>query len=64
MLAQEEKVRDAEAFGDEPCPYQEAMNSSEKSLRIDFSKGRNVFNQSKQHIVSEGAFAQSESFVW
>ena len=35
MLAQEEKVRDAEAFGDKPRSYQETENSSEKSLLIE-----------------------------
>ena len=32
MLAQKEEVRHVEAFGDEPCSYQEAINSSEQDL--------------------------------
>ena len=32
MLIQEEEVRHADASGDEPRSYQEAMNSSEQSL--------------------------------
>ena len=32
MLAQKEEVQHVEAFGDEPCSYQEAINSSKQDL--------------------------------
>ena len=32
MLAQEKEVRHVKASGDEPCSYQEAINSSKQDL--------------------------------